>query len=56
MRESERKAYISTVTVGDGVFMLVSGSTAVRFNSSEETMRKVAERFRVIPAPKSSLR
>lgn len=56
MRESERKAYISTSTVGDGVFMLVTGSTAVRFSNSEKVMRGVAESFKAVPAPKSSLR
>eukprot|EP00586_Coscinodiscus_wailesii_P007930 CAMPEP_0172524246 /NCGR_PEP_ID=MMETSP1066-20121228/294085_1 /TAXON_ID=671091 /ORGANISM="Coscinodiscus wailesii, Strain CCMP2513" /LENGTH=177 /DNA_ID=CAMNT_0013307361 /DNA_START=454 /DNA_END=987 /DNA_ORIENTATION=+ len=56
MRESERKAFISAKIVGDGVFMLVTGSTAVRFKSQEKLLRDVAESFRVVPAPKSSLR
>lgn len=56
MRESDRKVYISTNTIGEGVFMLVTGSTAVRFSNTEKTLREVADSFRVTPAPKTNLR
>lgn len=56
MRESDRKAYISTKVVGDGVFMLVTGSTMQRFGSQEKLLRKVADSFECLEAPKSSLR
>lgn len=56
MRESERKALIAVKIVGDGVFMLITGTTAVRFKSQEGLIRDVAESFRCAPAPKSTLR
>lgn len=56
MRESDRKAYISTSKVGNGLFILVTTSTAVRFAKLDNTLRKVAESFTAIPAPSSSLR
>lgn len=56
MRESERKVYISTSIVGNGVFMLVTGTTSARFKSQEALMSKVAESFLCVSAPTSSLR
>jgi len=56
MRESDRKVYISTRVVGDGVFMLVTGTTSGRFRSQEGLLRKVAESFDCVEAPKSGLR
>lgn len=56
MRESDRKVYISTQIVGDGVFMLVTGSTSTRFSKLQKSMLKVAESFSVVPGPKSNLR
>jgi len=56
MRESERQAFISASVVGDGVFMLVTGSTATRFRKLEKDLRKVAESFSVVAAPKTELR
>lgn len=56
MRESDRKAYISTSNVGNGLFILVTTSTAVRFAKLDNSLRKVAESFTAIPAPSSSLR
>lgn len=57
MRESERKAYISVSVVGNGVFMLITSSTAARFNKGQEqVLRKVADSFSCVEAPKSKLR
>lgn len=56
MRESDRKAFISASVVGNGLFMLVTSTTSVRFNKLESVLRKVADSFAAIPAPKSSLR
>lgn len=56
MRESDRKAFVSTKIVGGGVFMLVTGTTANRFKTQEALLREVADSFRCAPAPKSSLR
>ena len=55
-RESERMIYISTALVGNGVFMLVTGSTAPRFRKQEAALRKIADSFTCVAAPKSSLR
>ena len=55
-RESERMIYISTAIVGNGVFMLVTGSTAPRFRKQEAALRKIADSFTCVAAPKSSLR
>lgn len=55
-RESERMVYISTALVGNGVFMLVTGSTAPRFRKQEAALRKIADSFTCVAAPKSSLR
>jgi len=56
MRESDRKAFISTKVVGDGVFMLVTGTNIVRFRGQESLLRRVADSFECLEAPKSSLR
>lgn len=56
MRESDRKAYISTSIVGGGVFMLVAGTTTSRWKTQEPLLRKTAESFICTEAPKSSLR
>ena len=56
MRESDRKALIAVSTVGDGVFMLVTGTTAARFKSQESILKKIAGSFVCVEAPKSSLR
>lgn len=56
MRESDRKAYISAAVVGDGLFLLVTTTTAARFGKLEGVLRKVADSFSAIPAPKSNLR
>ena len=55
-RESERMIYITTAIVGNGVFMLISGSTAPRFRKQQASLRKIAESFSCVAAPKSSLR
>ena len=55
-RESERMIYISTALVGNGVFMLVTGSTAPRFRKQVAALRKIADSFTCVAAPKSSLR
>mmetsp|Transcript_10495 Transcript_10495/g.22228 ORF Transcript_10495/g.22228 Transcript_10495/m.22228 type:complete len:254 (+) Transcript_10495:151-912(+) len=55
-RESERKIYITTAIVGNGVFMLITGSTAPRFRKQEASLRNIAESFSCVAAPKSSLR
>ncbi|KAL7550681.1 hypothetical protein ACHAWF_013901, partial [Thalassiosira exigua] len=49
-----RKAYISAAVVGGGLFLLVTTTTSVRFGKLEQVMRKVADSFTAIPAPKSS--
>lgn len=56
MRESDRRAYVATKIVGDGVYMLVAGSSLVRFKGQDSLLRKVADSFEVLEAPKSSLR
>lgn len=55
MRESDRRAYISAAVAGDGLFLLVTTTTAARFGKLEGTLRAVADSFAAIPAPKSSL-
>eukprot|EP00978_Attheya_sp_CCMP212_P048911 scaffold593155_cov47-Attheya_sp.AAC.2 len=55
MRESDRMAYLTVKRVDDGVFILVTATTAARFKKLEPTMKKIAESFEVIPAPKSTL-
>jgi len=55
MRESDRKAYISASVVGNGLFLLVTTTTATRFGKLEGTLRKVADSFTAISAPKSNL-
>lgn len=55
-RESDRQVYISTKICNGGVFMLVTGTTANRFKKLEPTLRRIAESFSVVAAPKSSLR
>lgn len=54
MRDSDRKAFISASIVGDGLFLLVTTTTAVRFKKLD-VMRKVAESFSAVPAPASNL-
>jgi hypothetical protein len=56
MRESDRKVLISVSSVGNGLFMLVTGTTAARFKSQEGLLNKVADSFVCVEAPKSSLR
>lgn len=55
MRESDRKAYISASVAGNGIFLLVTTTTAARFGKLEGPLRKVAESFTAIDAPKSNL-
>lgn len=45
MRESDRKAYISASIVGNGLFLLVTTTTAARFGKLEVRLKKVAERY-----------
>lgn len=40
--------------VGDGLFLLVTTTTSVRFKKLD-VMRKVAESFSAVPAPASNL-
>lgn len=54
MRESDRKAYISAAIVGDGLFLLITTTTSVRFGKLDGLLRKVAQSFSAIPAPKSN--
>ena len=56
MRESDRKAYISASTVGNGLFLLVTSTTAVRFTKLEKSLRAVADSFLAVDAPRTSLR
>lgn len=56
MRESDRKVFISTKVIGGGVFMLVTGTTSYRFRNQEKLLRKVADSFDCIEAPKSKFR
>jgi PsbP. len=56
MRESDRKVFVSTKIIGNGVYMLVTGTTAARFKGQEALLRKVAESFECIEAPKSKIR
>ena len=56
MRESDRKAYISAATVGNGLFLLVTTTTAVRFTKLESSLKRVAESFLAVDAPKTKLR
>lgn len=45
MRESDRKSYISASIVGDGLFLLVTTSTATRYKKIESSLKKVANSF-----------
>ncbi|KAL3764084.1 hypothetical protein ACHAWU_003896 [Discostella pseudostelligera] len=54
MRESERQAYISANVVGNGLFLLVTSTTAARFRKLD-VLKQVADSFSAVPAPKSSL-
>jgi len=56
MRESERKAYISVSIVGNGVFMLITSSTASRFKAQDTVLRRIADSFSCVEAPKSNFR
>lgn len=56
LRESPRKVYISSKSMGNSVFMLVTGTTANRFKNQENVLASVAQSFRAIEAPKSTLR
>jgi len=55
MRESDRKAYISASVAGNGLFLLVTTTTSVRFSKQEGVLRKIADSFSAISAPKSNL-
>lgn len=56
MIESDRKALIAVSVVGDGVFMLVAGTTAARFKKQVGVLGKAAESFSCVEAPKTGLR
>jgi hypothetical protein len=56
MREIDRKAYVSTKIIGDGVYMLVVGTALSRFKGQEDLLRKVADSFEIVEAPKSNFR
>lgn len=56
MIESDRKALIAVSVVGDGVFMLVVGTTAARFKKQEGLLMRAAESFSVVEAPKTGMR
>ena len=56
MREIDRKAYVSTKIIGDGVYMLVVGTALSRFKGQEGLLRKVADSFEIVEAPKSNFR
>jgi len=56
MRESDRRAYVSTKIIGDGVYMMVAGTSLVRFKGQDGLLKKVADSFEVLEAPKSSFR
>jgi len=51
---SERQAYISANVVGNGLFLLVTSTTAARFRKLD-VLKQVADSFSAVPAPKSSL-
>ena len=51
---SDRKAYISAAIVGDGLFLLITTTTSVRFGKLEGSLRKIAQSFSAIPAPRSN--
>lgn len=50
MRESERSAYLK---VGGSGVVLVTGTTRARFKSQQDSLKKVADSFVAILAPKS---
>lgn len=56
MRESDRKYLVAVRSVGNILVMLLVGSTAARFSSQESVMRKVAQSWQVVPAPKKATR
>ena len=58
MRESERKILLNPKWLdgGDTLMVLVVGTTVARFRKQEQALRKVADSFVAIEAPKSSLR
>ena len=56
MRESDRKYYVAARTMGESLVLLLVGTTAARFSSQEPLMRKVAESWQVVAAPKTRQR
>ena len=60
MRESDRKYYVSVpeddTGTGDALVLLLVGSTAQRFASQKDTMKKVAKSWQVALAPKKFVR
>jgi len=54
MMETDRKAYVSTKIIGNGVYMLVVGTALSRFKGKEGLLRKVADSFEIVEAPKSN--
>lgn len=52
--KSERQAYISAEVVGNGLFLLVTSTTAARFRKLD-VLKRVADSFSAVPAPKSNL-
>lgn len=55
MLESERSVYLKVLqpVKGKDLVVLVTGTTRARFKSQETTLRKVADSFVAIAAPKS---
>lgn len=45
---SDRKAYISASIVGNALFLLVTSTTAARFNQRDKSLRSVADSFTAI--------
>jgi len=45
MRESDRNAFISASIVGNGLFLLVTQSTAARYKKLDTSLKKVANSF-----------
>ena len=54
MRESDRKYFVSVRSVTHTLVLLLVGTTANRFAGQENVMRKVAQSWQVVEAPKKS--
>ena len=56
MRESDRKYFVSVRSVSNTLVLLLVGTSATRFANQEAVMKKVAQSWQVVQAPKKAAR